>query len=274
MSVFRAKLWTGVGAAVVLGAGGLAACSGEGGEGGETGAAAPSSSAPAGAEGEGGESGQAAPVAPAGGEGEGGETGAAAAGGERGAQGAYAAVPADSRRALRLAQLTGLFQAAKAVGAAEGAEAAAALAGQGLLEVYHPAKAELTGVDEAVLRRAAQSGEPAALNAAVASLEAAAKQAGGDPGAVARGLSALTVGLYRETTAGGAIDPVEYQHSYAAALALQSLAGRQGALSGAKADIDRLVRLWPGPVAPEQGAPTLAQVQAQASRVELALSGV
>jgi hypothetical protein len=274
MSVFRAKLWTGLGAAVVLGAGGLAACSGEGGEGGEAGA--PASSAPAaGGEGEGGEAG-AAPAAPAaaGGEGEGGEAGAAAAGGERGAAAAYAAVPADSRRALRLAQLNGFFLAAKAVGAAEGPEAAAALAGQGLLEVYDPAKSELAGVDEAVLRRAAASGAPADVNAAVSALQAAQKQAGGDPNAVARGLSALALGLYREASAGGAIDPVEYQHSYGAALALQAFAQQQGTLAGAKADIDRFVRLWPGPAAPAGAAPALPQVQAQASRVELALSGV
>lgn len=281
MSAFRAKIWTGVSAAVVLGAGGLAACSGEGGETGAAPSSARSSAASTtGAEGEDEGASVPAPVAPStGGEGEGGEGEAgAAAGGEQGATAAYAGVPADSRRAFQLARLKGFFLAAKAVGAAEGADAAAALAGQGLLEVFDPAKAEIAGggLDEAVLRRAAQTGEPSALNAAVSALEAAERGAGGDPAAVARGLSGLAVGLYRETTAGGAIDPVEYQHSYAAALALQSLTARQAALSGAKADVERLVRLWPSPVAPEQAAraPALAQVQAQASRVELALSGV
>lgn len=284
MSVFRAKVWTGVSAAVLLGAGGLAACSGEGGT--EQGASTPSSS-PASAggegEGEGGEGAAApAPAAPAaGGEGEGegggGEgEGGSAAGGERGAQAAYGAVPAESRPALRLAQLEGFMRVAKAAGAAEGADTAAALAGQGLLEVYDPAKAELaaTGVDEAVLRRAAQSGEPAALDAAIQALQSAQGRAGGDPAAVARGLTGLTTGLYREATAAG-LDPTEYQHAYGAALAAQALAARESGLSRAKGDIDRLARLWPSPTAPENAAqaPTIQQVQAQASRVELALSG-
>lgn len=83
------------------------------------------------------------------------------------------------------------------------------------------------------------------------------------------------MGLYREAVGSGTLDPIEYQHTYAAALAAQSVAARAGALAPAKGDIDRLVRLWPSPVAPEAiaGAAPLAQVQAQASRVELALSG-
>jgi hypothetical protein len=279
VSKFRAKVWTSMGAAVVLGAGGLAACSGEGGDaGGEQGASAPASSGGEG-EGEGGASSPAPPPA-TGGEGEGdgaageGEGGAAA--GERGAQTAYGAVPEASRPALRTAQLEGFFRAAKAVGAAQGADAAAALAGQGLLEVYDPARAEFAALqlDEAALRRAAQSGEPAALDAAIRSLQTAQQRAGGDPAAVARGLTSLSTGLYREATASG-LDPIEYQHAYAAALAAQALAARESGLSRAKGDIDRLARLWASPVAPENvaQAPTLQQVQAQASRVELALSG-
>ena len=274
MSVFRATIWTGLGAAVVLGSA-LAACSGEGGEGGDAGAAAPASSQGGAASGGEGDEAGPAPAPTTGGEGEGGEGGSAAAGGERGAAAAYAAAPAESRRALRLAQLGGVFQAAQAVGATEGPEAAAALAGQGLLEVFDPAKAELAGagLDEAVLRKAAQTGDPGDLKAAMASVDAAGKQAGGEPAAVARGLSSLAVGLLREAMAGGAVDPTEYQHSYAAALALRSLAQSQGELAPAKADIDRFVRLWPGPAAPTQ-PPALPPVQAQASRVELALSGV
>lgn len=275
VSVFRAKIWTGVSAAVLLGAGGLAACSGEGG--GEQGASTPSNSpATAGGEGE-GEGAAPAPAPVQGGEGEGGEgEGGAAAGGERGAAAAYGAVPASSRPALRLAQLEGFFRVAKAAGAAQGAEAAAALAGQGLLEVYDPAKAEFAsaGLDEAVLRRAAQTGQPTALDAAIQALQAAQNKAGGDPAAVARGLTSLSTGLYREATASG-LDPIEYQHAYGAALAAQALAARESGLSRAKGDIDRLARLWPSPVAPEDAAraPTIQQIQAQASRVELALSG-
>jgi hypothetical protein len=270
VSVFRAKIWTGMGAAVVLGAG-LAACGGEGGEagasGGESGSAVSASTA-----GEGDEAGLPPAAINAGGEGD-----EAGPGGEQGASAAYAGAPAGSRRALRLAQLKGFFLAAKALGAAQGPEAAAALAGQGMLEVFDPAKAEIgtADFDEAPLRKAAQSGDRGALDAAVRTLDAAERKAGGDPSAVARGLTAVSVGLYREALAGGQLDPIEYQHAYAAALAAQSVAARGGKLAGAKGDIDRLVRLWPSPVAPENAAkaPPLAEVQAQASRIELALSG-
>lgn len=260
MNVFRAKLWTTVGAAVVLTAGGLSACSGEGegGEGAGAPAAAGSSATPAG---------------------EGGEAGAegGAPGGEAGASQAYGSVPAESRTALRLAHLEGFFLAADPVRAAQGPDAAAALAGQGLLEVFDPAAAELraAGLDEAVLRRAAQSGDAADVRGALAAIDAAQVRAGGDPRALARGMSGITAGLYREATAGGAVDPVEYQHAYAAALAARALAANNTALASSKADLDRLAAMFPSAVAPEDAgqAPKLADVQAQASRIELALSG-
>ena len=268
MSVFRAKLWTGVGAAVLLSAGGLAACSGEG-EGGERAdaSAAGSSQAAGTSSGEGGEGG-----------GEGGAEGGAPAGGEAGAAQAYGAVPAESRTALRLAQLEGFFLAADPVRAAQGADAASALVGQGLLEVFDPAAAELraAGLDEPVLRRAAQSGAAADIRAGLASIDAAQRKAGGDPRAVARGVSGIVAGLYREAVAGETLDPIEYQHAYAAALSARALAAdRSGELASAKADIDRLANLFTSPVAPDDAAqaPKLADVQAQASRVELALSG-
>jgi hypothetical protein len=261
MSVFRTKLWTGVGAAVLLSAGGLSACSGEsGGAAGEGGAAAPAASgaAPAGEGGEGGAEGGAAPA-------------------EAGATAVYGSVPAESRTALRLAHLEGFVLAADPVRSAEGPEAAAALVGQGLLEVFDPAAAELraAGLDEAVLRRAAQSGSAGDVAAAKAAIDAAQQRAGGDPRAVARGMSGITAGLYREALAGGTLDPIEYQHAYAAAQSTQALAASSGQLASAKAEIDRLARLFPSATAPSDAgkAPKLAEVQAQASRIELALSG-
>ena len=262
--IFRPKLWTGLGAAVLIGSAGLAACGGEGGgEAGEAGATTASAAVPAG---EGGAEGG----------GEGGEGGAEGGSAEAGASAAYASVPADSRTALRLAQLQGFFLAGQAVTTAQGADDAAALAGQGMLEVFDPAAAELraAGVDEAVLRKAVQSGASADLAAAARSLEAVQGRAGGDQREVAKGLANLTAGLYREAVGGAAIDPVEYQHAYAGALSLASLS-QGGKLGSAGAEAARLKALFTSPVAPATvaQAPKAADVQAQASRIELALSG-
>jgi hypothetical protein len=272
MTVFRPKLWTSVGAAVLL-AGGVAACSGEGGECGEAGATPPA----AGAAGEGGEGGVEKGAAPTGEGGEGGAESGGAASAEAGAEAAYTGVPEESRRALRLAHLKGFFLAAQAAQPVQGAEAAAALAGQGMLEVFDPAAGNFraAGVDEATLRKAAQSGDAGAVRAAIAAIEAAQQRAGGDPAAVARGMTSIAAGLYRGVITEGAVDAVEYQHAYGAALSARDLAARNASLAPAKADIDKLARLWPSPVAPDTPAqaPSLAQVQAQASRIELALSG-
>lgn len=266
---FRPRVWTSMGAALVLGAGALAGCSGEAGQTADGGHADTASHA-AGGEGE-GEGEGAAPAAPAAapaGEGEGGEAGAVDA---------YAAVPAGSRTALRLAQVKGFFLAAQAAAPLEGPEAAAALIGQGLLEAYDPAAAELkaTGVDEAALRAAAASGDPAAIKKAIAALDAAAKKAGGDPAAVAKGMTTIAAGLYQHVLVDGAVDPVEYQHSYGAALAAKAVVDSDPKLASARDEAAALVKLWPSPVAPEDAAkaPATAKVLAQASRVELALSG-
>jgi hypothetical protein len=260
MTHFRPRYWTGVGAAALLTAASLTACSGEGGEGGREGGATPAA-APAGEGGEGGA-----------------ERGAgAAATGEAGAEAAYAGVPEESRRALRLAHLKGFFLAAQAAHPAQGAEAAAALAGQGMLEVYDPAADHFkaAGLDAAPLRKAAGTGSTADLAAALRALETAQQQAGGDPAAVTRGMTSIAAGLYRGVVAEGAVDPVEYQHAYGAALSARDVAARAPKLASARAELDRLVGLWPSPVAPDEAAKATppGQVQAQASRVELALSG-
>ncbi len=252
MTSFRPKLWTSVSVAVVIGAVGLTGC-GEAGEKAETSATAP---VPAGEGGEGGA--------------EGGATG------EAGAQAAYVGVPAESRAALRLAHLKGFFLIAQKQPA--GAEFAAALAGQGMLEVYDPAKGafEATGVPEAVLRKAAETGKAGDLQAAIVALDQAIAKAGGDPLAVAKGMVSISAGLYKEVIKEDAVDPIEYQHSLGAALAAQqALAKATGPkAAAAKPELDKLVAMWAGPIAPEAvaGAAPSAQVAAQASRVELALS--
>jgi len=258
MRTFRPRLWTAVGAAALL-----AACS-PGGEGGEAGKM-------------GGEAGEGAATAPAGegGERAGGEGGA----GEAGAAGAYASVPAESRSALRLAHLRGFFLIAREAGKTEGAEAAAALAGQGMLEVYDPAKDAFarTGVDEAVLRAAASKGDRASLDAAIAAIDAARGKVGGSGKDVVKGLVDIAAGLYRHVVADGAVDPIEYQHSLGAALSAKAEADRADAgaeAAAARSEIDAFVKLWPATAAPDDAAKVAepGKVQAQASRIQLALS--
>lgn len=251
MSVFRPKLWSGLGVALAMG--GLAACS--------------NASEPTAAEGE-GEAG-AVVAAPTGeGEGEGGS------GLEAGAAQAYAGVSEASLPALRIGHLEGFFRAALATQPVEGDEAAAALAGQGLLEVFDPsaaAYAEL-GLDEAVLRRAAETGTRRDLEAALVQFEQARARAGGEPGEVVAALAGISAGLYRNVVVDGTVDPVEYQHALGAALAAQAVARDASDLAGLRPEVDRLVALWPSPQAPETAAeaPTYGQVQAQVSRIDLA----
>ncbi|MDD3838628.1 MAG: hypothetical protein PHG43_12400, partial [Phenylobacterium sp.] len=239
------KLWTSLSAAVLLGAG-VAAC----GAGGEADQTAETPSAPAQAVGEGGEA------------------------AELGAAEAYGSIPAESKTALQLAHLKGFFLIAQHQ--KDGAEAAAALAGQGLLEVFDkdPDAFRAAGVDEAVLRKAAQSGAEADLAAAIANLDAAAAKAGGDAAEVAKGLISVAEGIYRGVVVDDVVDPIEYQHSLGAILAAQAVAARSegdARLAAARAELDKLAGMWAGPTAPE--APTApAQVSAQASRVQLALS--
>jgi hypothetical protein len=252
MTSFRPKLWTGVSAAIVIGAAGLSACSPAAEEKAEA-PAAPTTPVPAGEGGEGGAEGGAA--------------------GEAGAQSAYVSVPAESRAALRLAHLKGFFLIAQKQ--TEGAEAAAALAGQGMLEVYDPAKGafDATGVDEAILRKAAASGSRADLNQAINAIDQALAKQGGDPAAVAKGLVSISAGLYQLVIQEGAVDPIEYQHSLGAALSAQQVLAKASGpkISAAKPELDKLIAMWPAPQAPATATP-VGQVSAQASRVELALS--
>jgi hypothetical protein len=252
MTMFRPKLWTTTAAALVMGAS-LAAC-GETGEAGEAGEAGATATAPAGEGGEGGA-----------------EGGAGA--GEAGAQAAYTGVPADSRVGLRLSHLEGFFLIAQKQ--TDGADAAAALAGQGMLEVFdaQPDAFRSAGVDEAKLRKAAETGAPADLAAAIAAIEAAKAKAGGDALAIAKGQIELAAGLYNGVIADGGVDPIEYQHSLGAALSAKKVldASSDPKADKAAAEVDKLIALWPAPSAPEKPTP-VSQVAAQASRAELALN--
>ena len=252
MTSFRPKLWTGVSAAVLISTGALVACS-------------PQSSAPKAPV----ESPVTPAVAPSAGTGEAGETG------ETGAVSAYSAIPADSINALHIAHLRGFVLVAMAQ--KDGPEAAAILVAQGLLEAYdksyEPFKA--VGVDEALLRKAAETGASGDLKAALNALDAGLAKAGGDRKAVIRGLLEISSGLYRGVVVDGGVDPIEYQHALGAALsaraALLDAAKSDPSLAAAKPEMDRFVALWPTPSAPEKPAAHGALL-AQASRIELALS--
>jgi hypothetical protein len=246
MTVLRPKLWTSLSAAVLLGAG-VAACGADAG--GETTTAEPAP-APAQAVGEGGEA------------------------AELGAAQAYGTIPAQSKSALQLAHLKGFFMIAQQQ--KDGPEAAAALAGQGMLEVFDkdPDAFRTAGVDEAVLRKAAQSGAAADLEAAIVDLDAATAKAGGDAAEVVKGLISVAEGIYRGVVVDGVVDPIEYQHSLGAILAAQSAAEKaddNAKVAAAKAELEKLAGMWTAASAPDAPTPP-AQVSAQASRVQLALS--
>ena len=246
--LFRPRLWTAAGSALLIA--GVAACSDQSGE-----TPAQPTTPPVSAAGEG--------------EGEGGEAGAASA---------YGAVPAESMLALRLQHLKGFFLVAQAASPVEGEASAAALAGQGMLEVYDTAKADYdaAGVDEDVLRRAAESGSTGALNAAITELDRAARQAGGNAADVVTGLLNISPGLYALVVTDDGVDPIEWQHSYGAALAAQQVAARDGALRPVRDEIDAFVANWTDVTAPTDPAEATppGELQAQASRIELSLSGL
>jgi len=251
MTSFRPKLWTGVSAAILLAA--TAGCSGEAGEKGAANVAANTAAAV-------GESGEGGP-------------GAKPDAGEKGALAAYADTPSQSRPALHLAHLMGFLLIAQKQ--TEGPEAAAALVGQGMTEVFdaEPDVFKAAGVNEAVLRKAAQTGAPADVSAAIATVEAGQAKAGGDPAAVLKGMVDIAGGLYSGVMVDGSVDPIEYQHSYGAALSAQALArhSKDARVQAAKADLDTLVAMWPSATPPAKPTPA-NQVAAQTSRVELSLS--
>ncbi|MBL8557737.1 MAG: hypothetical protein JNM47_03400 [Hyphomonadaceae bacterium] len=278
MIELRAKLWRGVGLAAVLAGGvGLAACQ-PGGEAGENGAAQHGEAGEA-AKGEtGGEAGEGAAPAPV-------EAAAGGEAGEAGASTAYASLAPAAEAALRLQHLKGfLLVAQKELQAGRAAEAGA-LVGQGVLEVHTPAPQAFSGLDIAPLTAASNAlmdGKPEGAAALQRAIDAvSSKQAPADAALVLRMLT-ITRGLYAGVVSSGVVDAVEYQHSLGAALAAQDAFTRaEAALTAknaartaeAKAELERLVALWPSPTAPLAPTPP-AKVAAQTSRVELALYGL
>lgn len=285
---FTPRLWSNTGSAALL-AGALAACS-PGGEAGETGKAASEASVKGQHGGEVGGEGKASAIA-SGVSAPNGEGGA----GEAGAATAYNGLPPDAAFALRLEHIRGFIlvsQAAYADGKAP--EEASALVGQGMLEAYSPARNQFAAETAVSLETAtntlitaldsgADQGTVKKFYAKVlATLDTAAPDTI-DTKTLVEGMLSISTGLYAGVLSKeGDVDPIEFQHSYGAALAARHalLVGKDhlSAKNSARfqrtlAELDQHLALWGGPIAPEKPTP-LAEIQAQASRIQLALSGL
>lgn len=263
MTGLKLKLWATASAVVV--AGGLAAC---------TPAEQPATEA----------------AAPAAASGEAGESAAGESGGEHGEAGvaeAYAGLEGPARTALRIQQLKGFVLIAQRVAASGKAPEAGALVGQGVLEVYDPARDQFGGFDAAPLRAAEAAGgdnRPAAdvtraLTQGAAALDAA-RPAGVNQADIAARMVDLSAGLYSHVIQADFNDPIEYQHSLGAALsAKDALTHGRAALrqrnaqayDAALTEIDAFIALWPATDVPEAPTP-YRNVLAQSSRVRLALA--
>jgi hypothetical protein len=287
---FTPRLWSSAGSAALL-AGALAACS-PGGEAGEAGKVASGAAVAGETGGESGGEGKAASIAaPAVAAAAAGESG----GGEAGAATAYAGLDADAAFGLRLEHIRGFILVAReAYDDGKAPDEASALVGQGFLEAYDPAAASFAAINNTEVKAtgdalvaALDSGktktevETAFVNALRALDKVAPKD--GSTKAITEGLLTISTGLYSGVVSKeGDVDAIEFQHSYGAALAaLDTLTKAKGELSiknqarydRAMGEMHKFVALWGGPIAPEK-PPSLAVVQAQASRIELALSGL
>jgi hypothetical protein len=282
MIELKAKLWRNASVAAIAVAGvALTAC-GESGESGEAGATI---AGEAGGE-SGGESGAEGGSAPAAG-GEAGEAAIGETGGEGGEAGAntvYAGLSPDARTALRLEHLKGFLLVAKKELEAGRPVEAGALVGQGALEVHTPAPDDFGALDIAVVKAAStklMEGAPdggAALDRAIAAIEAQQASVTAD---TVRRMLRIGMNIYNELVTADGVDPIEYQHSFGSVMAAKDALERaMPALkrtnakraSEAQAELDKLVALYPSLTAP-QSPTSPGRMQAQASRVELALSG-
>jgi len=259
MIELKAKLWRGVGlAALAAGAASLTACS-----------PAAQKAAPE----------AAAPVAAGAGESAIGESG-----GEAGANAVYGDLAPAARTQLRLQHLKGFMLIARKELDAGHAPEAGALIGQGALEVYTPAAADFGGLDIAPVNTASLAlldGKPNAGALLKTALTAVSARQGAADAELVRRMLAITGGLYAGVNVDG-VDPIEYQHSQGAALStLDAFTRAEASLRAtnparaaeAKTELTKLVAMWPSVQAPDAPAPA-AQVNAQISRVELALSGL
>lgn len=263
MTAFKLKLWQTASIAVMLG---TSACS-------------PAEAPPA-----------PEPALPASAGGEAGEAAIGEGGGEQGEAGvaeAYAGLEGPARTALRIQQLKGFLLIGQKVADAGELPEAGALIGQGVLEVYDPAKDQFGSLEIAPVKAAetaAADGKPTgevrgAINAGIAALNAA-RPSGVNQADIAARMVDLSAGLYGNVIQTDFVDPIEYQHSLGAALSAKDAlaAGRSSlrqrnaaAYDEAMREIDRFIALWPQTTAPESPTPN-GQVLAQSSRVRLALS--
>lgn len=274
MITFRPKLWAGLGAMALLG--GVAACGDNPFQ--KTDAAATAAAGdPATAATE-----AVTPLA----SGEG-------AGGEAGAETAYGAIPAHSAVMLRYQHLKGFVLAAQAALKAGKSDDASLLIQQGALEVLRPQATALgatpqgakvqPALDQAVAALDAKAPDAAArIQAALNAIDQAGVEAGGDALAVMRAMISITDGLYQGVLVDGVVDPTEYQHAMGAALATRDMLqtvrpilqkADAARYLQARSYIDEMVGFWPS-VTPPKDLIAPSRVAAQASRIELTLSGI
>jgi hypothetical protein len=276
MIAFRPKIWAGLGAVALLG-GGVAACGDNPFQKTETAATAAASDVTA-------QNAAAATTPLASGEG---------AGGEAGADTAYGAIPAHSAVMLRYQHLKGFVLAAQAAHKAGKSDDASLLIQQGVLEALRPQAAALgatpqgakvqPALDQAVAALDGKTADaPARIQAALNAIDQASVEAGGDALAVMLAMVSITDGLYQGVLVDGVVDPTEYQHSMGAALATLDMLQRARPILQkadgarylqARSYIEEMVGFWPT-VTPPKDLIAPSRVAAQASRIELTLSGI
>lgn len=261
MIEFKAKLWRAIGAATLLGAGvALSGC-------GQADTTAKTDAVKT------GEAGEAA-IGEGGGE-----------QGEAGTEEAYQGLDPAQLSGLKLQYMRGFLILAEQLRAGGQTAEAAVLIDQGAQEIMGDGAAA-PGFDPALLKKAsaaAGAGDQEGLKAALASLEALQSGAGAEPSVEQmRRLIQIARGVYGHAVTAEGVDPVEYQHSLAAAMAANDVLTRiapdlqarhRGRMLAVKQDMDTFAGLWLGPSAPASPTPA-GEIMAQASRLELALYGL
>lgn len=212
----------------------------------------------------------------------GGEAGESAGGeaGEAGASAALSGLSGEPAVAFNRWRLAGFLAIAAAEAKDKNYAEAGALIGQGALEVFPtpPAGLDLTVVKalDAELSSGAPKGDALArIEATRTGLIASAPPTAD----TVRRLVSLAAGLYKEADGEAGVDPLEYQHSLGAVMAAESAlaalqaSGNASRYAAAQSQLKALRALYTGPRAGETIAPHRT-VSAQASRVELELSGL
>src|SRR5690606_9981274 len=126
----------------------------------------------------------------------------------------------------------------------------------------------------------AASGDASQIAPALAAIDTARAPLEADYVAIAARMSDIAAGLYQHVVQPDFVDPIEYQHSFGAALAARdALVAGEAALraknatayANALAEADRLVALWPS-TTPSETPAAYRDVLAATSRLRLALS--